>query len=270
MPTQITAGPLGEIRAASTAGTGTALTTTAAFIHIPSGTNHLFLEGRNYVTAVAAQVLLNPYLHILQTTNGLTAASTMDVSEAAQDGTTTTVITLNSYSTAANLDFVYIGSHLPFAGVSIDVQNTNSTGSVLTVKYWNGTAWTDITATDNSASGGATLAVDGTVTWAVPTDWTRTSLLGAGDTTLTLPGYTEQKYWTRWEFSVTLDSTVSLNSIVAINRSTVYMDMVAGRALDLSVTKGKDGIGCVQARTDAGTANLIVNAATAQGSRFLL
>lgn len=271
MATEILAGPLGEIRAASTAGGGTALTTTAGFIQIPTGVRHLMITPRNFSTGVVAQIALNPYLVVIKTADALATAPT-DYSENAQDGSAATDVTLSSLDTAANLDFLYVGSHLPFRGVVCDIDAANGTASVLTVKYWQDAApdaWTDITATDGTTSGGATFAVDGNVTWTVPTDWLKASLLTIADTTLSFPYAGLPMYWTRWEVSVALDSSTTLNSMLSMNRSTAYWELLSGQPLEERITKGLGGIGCVEALMNAGTGNLIVNAASGAGSSFV-
>lgn len=271
MATEIIAGSLGSVRSASTAGGGTALTTTAAFIQIPTATRHLMITPRNFSTAVVAKVALNPYLVILRTQDALATAPT-DASENAQDASTSTSVTLSSQGTAAQSDYLYVGSHIPFRGVNIDVDATNGNASVLTVKYWQDAtpdAWADISATDGTASGGATLAVDGSVTWTVPTDWLKASLRTIGDTTLTFPHATEPMYWTRWEVSAALDASVTLDHMLAMNRSTAYMELLSGQTYETRITKGVGGIACVEALTDAGTGNLIVNVASGQGAHFL-
>src|SRR5688572_15941194 len=129
-------GPLGEIRRAS-ALTGTAMSTTAALTLLPKGTAHVYLTPRNFSTAVVVGVAVNPYLIVLKTDDLLVTAPD-DYSDAAQDGSTTTDIVLSSLDTAANGDFLYVGSHIPFRGVTVDVDAANGTASVLTVKYWDG------------------------------------------------------------------------------------------------------------------------------------
>lgn len=252
---------VGEIRALSSAGGGQALTTTATRLALPDNIDSLELIARNLAGgAVVVKYLLNPYLVVLKTTDNL--ATITDFSQEAQDGDAGTDITLSSLDTLANGDFLLVGSHLPFGGVHCDVDATNSTASVLTVKYWDGSAWTDITATDNTAAAGKTFGQDGTVTWTVPSDWSKKSLAEIG-TPVPAPGLgyrNEPLYWTRWEVSVALDASTTLNHMLSLNRSTAHAEMIATFSRELRVFKGVGGIGNLEALTDAGTANLIVNA----------
>src|SRR3972149_4552495 len=143
MATEILQGPLGEVRAVSTAGGGTALTTTAARVVLPRGTKWLSLIPRALTGADVVQFNFNPWLTIIKTTDLLaTQANITDYSDAAQDSSAATDVDLSSLSTLANLDAVYVGSHLPFSGVEVDIDAANGTASVLTVTYWDGSAWT--------------------------------------------------------------------------------------------------------------------------------
>lgn len=263
MATETLTGPLGEVRAASTAGGGTALTGTAQRIVLPLGTKHIDLVPRNFSTAVVVQWLKNPWLTVVKTTDALVAESNLtDYSVEAQDGSTATSVVLSSLGTAAQGDFLYVGSHLPFAGVEIDVDAANGNASVITVKYRKAdNTWADISDTDGTASGGASLAQDGSVTWTVPSDWITCRLFDAGDTKLNLGFAKEDMYWTRWEWSAALDASTTLDSMIAINRSTTYHEIPSGMAWAEAVTVGKGGISSIQAKTDAGTANLIVDCA---------
>ena len=271
MATETLSGPLGEVRSA-TAAAGLAITTTPQFTQLPPGTDKVMMVARNFTTAVVAQIAMNPYLIVLKTTDALqSAAAATDYSSAAQDASIATDVVLSSLDTAANLDFLYVGAKWPFRGVSIDVDSTNSVASVLTVKYWNGTAWGTISATDGTISAATTMAVDGNVTWTVPTDWVHNSLTKIGDAlgTAAIPHIGDDLYWTRWEVSVALDSSTTLNSMLSMNRSTAYMELIPSQTFEERISVGPDGIGCVEARTDAGTANLIVNVATKAQSGFL-
>lgn len=269
MATEVVSGPVGEVRAASTAAGGTALTTTAVAIGLPEGTRMITLTPRNFVTAVVCQFCFNPYLLILKTTDALaTLAALTEYSSEAQDADTATSVTLSSLDTAANLDFLYVGSHIPFRGVDIDIDAANGDNSVLTVKYWDGDSWEDISDTDGTISTGKTMAVDGQVTWTMPSDWVADSLVDIGDASSAIGPHvgTQDIYWTRWEVSVVLDASVTLDHMLALNRSTAYAELPPGQAFQESISMAPGGVGCVEALVDAGTGNLIVNCATRSAS----
>jgi hypothetical protein len=58
-----------------------------------------------------------------------------------------------------------IGSTRPLKGVKLYVLTPNDTTSTLAFEEWTGTAWSGLTETDNTSSGGIALAQTGTVTW---------------------------------------------------------------------------------------------------------
>lgn len=242
------------------ASAGASLTTTAQRIVFPIGTQKVKLMPHTFSTAVVARFALNPYLIIIKTTDALVAtANATNYSVNAQDGSTGTKVTLDSLDTLANGDIIYIGSHTPFAGVDIDINNANSIASVLTVKYWNGTAWVTISASDGTVSTGKTMAVDGIVSWTVPTAWAKTSLKAAGDTVLTDEIYQRSLYWTRWEVSAALDSTTDANSFIAVPQTTAYAEIPSGHFEEFDIIQGQNGYSGISALTDAGTAKLVVN-----------
>lgn len=268
MSTEVLAGQVGEIRAASTASGGTALTTTATYIQLPKGSYHAFVTPRNFSTAVVAKFIFNPWLTVLKTTDNMLTAPT-DYSEYAQDADASTLVDVSALSTLANGDFLLIGSHLPFRGVYIDVYGANAAGTATTaVYYWNGSAWADSSATNGTFST-MTFAVDGLVYWTVPTAWAATTLKKlypyTPDSQYTGLNY----YWTRWSVSAALaDTDVTFSSMVAANRSTAYAELLSGQAFEERISRGLNAVGCIEALTDAGTANLIVNVATVRDGRF--
>lgn len=266
MATEILAAQLGEIRAASAANGGTALSTTAVYIQFPLGTQWVSITPRNLVTAVVVKWLLNPWLRVFKTLD-LLATRPTDYSETAQDASTATLVDLSSLNTLAHRDMCLIGSHMPFAGLYVDVIAANANASVSSLDYWSGKEWITAAATDGTASAGVTLAVDGSITWTVPMPWQAMTLAdiaplsGYSLTTEEFPGKHEKLYWMRWTVSAALDTDTTLASVVAINRSTAYSEWMSGQKFEELLATGPLGYGCLQAATDAGTANLIVNVA---------
>ena len=164
------------------AAVGIAVTDTAGFTAFPNNTQYVALDPRNYASSAAvAMVRFCPYLVILKTTDNFATAPT-DYSGNAQDGVATNQVDLDSFGTLAAGDALYVGSHVQFAGVNVDVDGShpNGTSSVLTVKYYDGTSgaevWTDTSDTDGTISSGKTMAQDGSVTWTVPSAWSKASL----------------------------------------------------------------------------------------------
>ncbi|MGH2362436.1 MAG: hypothetical protein ACRDGM_18080 [bacterium] len=262
MPTEITQSAYGEWRTAA-ASTGLAVTTTRKTVALPKGTEFIRLIPRNFSTAVVVICRHNPWLDVLKTTDALATAT--DYSENAQDGDTATTVLMNSFDTAANNNYLYVGSHLPFAGVNVTIGNTNSIASVLTVNYWNG-AWVTTGATDGTIATGFTFGQSGLVTWAVPADWlvgTLRAIVGAG-TGAAIPHQNETLYWTRWQVSVAFDASVTATEFTALNRSTSGIEIPSTFDHSQKAHRGFKGFGAVEAVTDAGTANLIINCLTMQ------
>ena len=271
MSTSQLAGPFGEWRAASTA-TGNAITAgvtaAAAFVAFPPGTGFVSMEGRNYSTAVVIRWLLNPRLTVIKTTDNLaTAANATNYSDVAQDNDVATDITLSSFS-AATTSAIWVGADLPFRGVFADVDSTNSNAATMAATYWSATGPTmaALSITDGTAVTGATLQQDGGITWTVPADWTPTTLRTAGGAAVGIPESGQPKYWVRFSVNAALDSSTTLNSLLAMNRSTSYASLVTGRVAEFLIHQNA---GCIEAVTDAGTANLIVNCATLTGGKFV-
>ena len=286
MATEIFAGALGEMRTASTAAGGSALTTTATYTALPIGTHWVSLTPRNFATAVVAKIAFNPYLIILKTTDLLaTVANLTDYSENAQDGVAGNVVTLNAFDTIANGNALYFGSPLPLRGLSVTIGNTNAAGgSTGTIKYWKSAtpnAWADITITDGTKSTD-TFRQTGLIVWTVVTDHLKRSIteialdqlddtrsggavtpettiaLNARPASLNIP-----MYWYRYETNVAFDAAVTATAILAVNRNTAqYAELLSGQTLEETVHRGIGGIGCIEHLTDAGTANLVINAAT--------
>lgn len=269
MPMETVAGPFGEVRAISSGGGGTALSTTRAYIQIPKNTQHVWLTARNFNTGVVAKVHFNPYLVVLKTTDDL--ATVTNYSDEAQDNDTGTSVVLSSLGALSDGDYVLVGSHIPFGGVYVDVDGANSNDSVLTVHYWNGTAWTDISATDGTASSGKSLAADGVITWTVPSAWVPNTLVKIhlpNSVGSAVPYRNEHLYWTRFSFSAALDSAVTLDAVLALNRSSVPMELIASQSFEMQCFHGFGGFGCIEATMNDGTGNLVVNAGTGKQGMF--
>ena len=274
---------LGDLRAASTADGGTALSTTVTgaadpttglgITPIPFGSDYMSITPRNLSGAAVAKYSLNPFLTIFWTNDsGITVT---DISDEMQDGDTT-ASAIDDLTTLALGGAMYVGAREQFRGVAVDVgADPNGDANDLTVNYWrSGGSWQDATDTDATDTG-ASFAVDGTVTWAIPSDWSRASLsaigtqLGSGfefDLPKDAPEYTTPLYWTRWEWSAAMDSSTDILQMLSLNRSTAPAEYLEGQAVDFSL--GKREIGNVQGSTDGGTANLLINVGVLVGNRF--
>lgn len=264
-------GYLNEARSANSTAGGLGLTTTAQVVGFPGGTSHVSLFARSFTTAVVAKVMLNPYLLILKSADGLVSAT--DYSSAAQKNPLSTGAILSALGTLASGEALYVGSHLPFRGIAVDVLggSVNANTAVLLAEYWNGSAWVTLSATDGTTTGGKTFAQDGNITWTVPTAWATVKLSQTRIPTPTnppteidvmLPYNNKAQYWTRLSVSAALSATVVASTMYSLNRSTAYAQMAENSYLQFRTTNRPGGTACIEALTDAGTASLIVNAYT--------
>lgn len=267
-------GLLNEARTATSTAGGLGLTTAAAVVGFPQGTSHVSLFARSFTTAVVAKVALNPYLLIMKSADRLVSAT--DYSAAAQNNPVGTGAILSALSTLAAGEAFYVGSHVQFRGIAVDMLggSVNGNTAVLLAEYWNGTGWVSLSATDGTTSGGKTFAVDGNITWTVPSAWTKEQLSQTRQPApqnppnnptqigTLLPYNNQKQYWVRLSVSAALSATVVASSMFSLNRSTAYAQLTESSYLQFRTTMRPGGTACVEALTDAGTASLIVNAYT--------
>lgn len=265
MATETRGAPWGETRGIHTTAGGIAVTATSQAVPIPNSTRELEFSIRNAgSSAVSVLWAANPSLVILHTADSLATAPT-DATNKMRDGIAGNVLVLDSLDTAGNGDFIYVGAKIPFGGVAVNVTAVNGTSSVLTVKYWTGSAWADISDTDGTISSGKTFAQDGNVTWTTPTQdstWARTSLKSAGDTSINTFQYaTEELYWTRWETSAAFDSEVEVTGMHALSRNTYFSEIFFGDTKKIAVNSADlAGNTSFEFKTNTGTGNMIINA----------
>ena len=261
---------LTELRAASTASGGSALTSTLSHITLATpgfGADYMSITPRNFAGCAVVRFLLNPHLSIFYTTDaGVHIDNITDISDEMQDGDATDHA-LDDFPLTGT-GYIYVGASLPFRGVAITMGDKNDDATVLTVKYWNGTSWVDISATDGTDVGpGDSMKQDGSVTWTVPTNWAKTSLNAIGDT---LPSDVthlgSRLLWTRWEWSAALDASIDVRTMLSLNRVTTYAELLEGQTVEVKMSDRE--LASVEALTNAGTANLVVNVGTLIGSEF--
>jgi hypothetical protein len=122
--------------------------------------------------------------------------------DVADDDQTTHAI-LDSLGTLAQYDCVFIRTETPADTLTWTITKPNGSAAAAQMHYWNG-AWTGVTSfTDNTASGGATLATTGaTMTWTMPADHQPKYMFGANG------------YWYRLSLdSGALDSEVEVSEV---------------------------------------------------------
>lgn len=131
---------------------------------------YLFLNGQLVDNDVFTPTLNigSADLVIGDATSSLTNSFYMDEFRISMTARYTSDFTVPSgeYSSGSGAAYAYLGSLQPIRGYKVYVKTPNTTSSTLTTEYWDGSAWTAVVgATDNTASGGITLADSGTVTF---------------------------------------------------------------------------------------------------------
>jgi hypothetical protein len=123
-----------------------------------------------------------------------------DYTTEVRDSNTSTVAVLDSLSTLAAFDAVFIGCPVQADAISITVENANGNASVMTMHYRkNDSTWATTAITDGTASGGASIAVDGDITWTPQTDEVPHYMFGL------------TAFWYRLTFSAALDASVTVS-----------------------------------------------------------
>ena len=204
-----------EVQARQVSGTQAeqlSLSTTVTAIGVPPGRDGSSVRGVLLRCSTSDfRYHINPAIRVFSKD----AAGTVTAYAAqVRDRSTSTTATLSSLDTGANSHFVYIGAAAPFGGVRLTIGSANSTASVLSGKYWTGSAWSALTLTDGTTSGGATLAATGNVTWTVPTDWAAVKEPDAPTITQ------EALYLARLQVDTQLDSSVTITEAALLNKDT--------------------------------------------------
>ena len=75
-------------------------------------------------------------------------------------------------------DIVYIGSSNRFLGLHVNLSTVGIGASTIDWEYWNGTAWTDLTETDDT-TGASIFTASGFFTWTFPYGWDTTTVNSA-------------------------------------------------------------------------------------------
>ena len=129
---------------------------------------------------------------------------------------------------ATTSDRLYVCLPDKVGGLHIDMTaSKNTNASIMTVKYWNGSAWADITVSDGTSPSGISLARDNNLTWAVPTDWVAAHLggnnydgtiKGMSITDVDAPG--SYGFWLQIYFSAALSADVEIANIWTLNKNT--------------------------------------------------
>ena len=111
---------------------------------------------------------------------------------------------------AASSDYLYVGSELPFRGLSVRMlDNVNAVAATVTVQAW-ADGWQAVTLLDNGTKVDAVpFAKGGAITWANP----------EGVDVRTLSTITPAYYWTRLALSAAPTSGTKIGPLLVVRRS---------------------------------------------------
>lgn len=124
-----------------------------------------------------------------------------DYSVEVADGRSSTVAVLDNLGTN---EYFFVRAPVPIKSITVTVTAANGNASTLTMQYWKGT-WSTVAITDNTASGGDTLAQTGSVTWTAQSDEIPHYLFG------------ESGFWYKFKVSAALDAEVEVSAVTFDN-----------------------------------------------------
>lgn len=151
---------------------------------------------------------------------GYTASAYTDLTSYASDDTEDDLDLSTVFVTPAS-DKLYVGFVAETSGLQASMLSAlNANASVLTVKYSGPAGWTALTVTDGSASSGKTFGQSGRITWTIPTDWQRRTLVDSN-----------AYFWLELSISAALTAGTSVGQLLAVRAPDGLKRICAYRAL---------------------------------------
>lgn len=187
-------------------------------------------------------------------TTGHSDSLTRDLESRTRDGTGAAM------DAAATGDRLYLGFPMRVGGIHVEIKSQNTNDSVLTVNYWNGSAWSSTGVQDRTAIQGKTFNQNGDMTWDKKTDWLSANLGGNPFDGATQrmsisdkdsPG--SNAFWLQLIWSSALSADVEISNIWAINEDSVTKDSHHGYmegAVWHSISFDRRNVGAIQAFLD--------------------
>jgi hypothetical protein len=129
-----------------------------------------------------------------------------DYSDQVRDiANTSSVAILDGLNTYAAFECIFIMTKVPVNSLTFNFNaNVNTNASVSTLYYWNGTAWTDTSATDGTIQpAGDTMGQDGAFTWTSPGSAEQEKYM-----------YGTNGFWYQIRVSAALSASVEVESVV--------------------------------------------------------
>lgn len=150
--------------------------------------------------------MLLDYMRIL-----LDTGTVADKSLENQDDSLNTTVALTSSH------YIYVAQRFPFTNLFLHSHVANSNASILSVQYWDGTAWRDgVDMLDGTATSGVTLAKSGIVQWSVNKlyGWQRVNDTTDSNSPDELSAFTiYNSFWCRFKVSASLSGTTAFKEI---------------------------------------------------------
>ncbi len=157
--------------------------------------------------------------------------------------------TATAMDSMATGDFLYICTSDILSGFRVVIGSANDQAAVVAFTYWNG-AWTGLTETDGTDTGGVSLAKTGSITWAAPTDAVPMSPKVSGNITdADAPG--EYGFWWRVAWGAALGTNTEITELWTLNKNTSRGYFRGGQEYNISLDRRN--VGAMEAVLAAGT-----------------
>ena len=187
-----------------------------------------------------------------ESASGSGVSLTQDLTD--RDTGTGTGTAMDSSTTS---DFLYVCLSDVSGGLRAVIGSANGSAAGLDVEYRkNDDTWAALADTDGTDSGGATLAVTGSITWTAPTDWKRAILGGPSGIVTDADAPPIEGFWLRLSWDAALDSDTEIDEIWALNKNTSRGYFRAGKEYELSLDRRN--VGALEAALASGTDTLEV------------
>ena len=139
-------------------------------------------------------------------------------------------------------DFLYLCFYDIIGGVHIVIGSANATSATVAATYRkNDDSWANLSPTDGTDSGGATLAQTGDITWTAPSDWKPASLGGPQGIFSATDAPATYGYWMRLAWGAGLDSDTEIDEVWSVNKDANRGYFRKGTEYSFSIDRRKVG-----------------------------
>jgi hypothetical protein len=216
----------------------------------------------------------NHGFHDVTVSGGITLAQSGLVYWTPSGAETTASLYTIYYSAATMANGTGTGTWHPISPLATGFNAPTATSTATVTAAGTFTVTLPITATGTARSGTATVTgspqalVAGANTVDTGTT-TGTFFIEYRSAPPVVPYLNEVMYWYQVRIATAdVDNACTASSLLAANQSTAYGELISGQTFEEKIHVGVGGFGCIEADCDAGTANVIVNVAAANGGRL--